>query len=81
MKIKYIVWGVGFDGESNYVGKVRDGFINVNKFNVGCCMEGFFEDNEFSWSENSDGFKFNGNDNCIVVEGIDGYERWVFIKE
>ena len=43
--------------------------------------EEFFEDNEFSWSENSDGFKFNGNDNCIVVEGIDGYERWVFVKE
>ena len=81
MKIKYVVWSVGFDGKGNYINNVRDGFINVSKFNVGCCMEGFYEDNEFSWSENEDGFKFNGNKNSIVVEGIDGYERWVFIKE
>ena len=40
----------GFDGIVNVV---RNS-LEVEKFNVGCCMERFFEDNDFSWSENED---------------------------
>ena len=78
MKINYVYWEVGFDGIVNVV---RNS-LEVEKFNVGCCMERFFEDNEFSWSENEDGFKWNEDGgSCIVVEGVDGCMRWVYWKD
>ena len=77
MKIKMIYWEVGYNGLM--LREVRDEV--VNKFNVGCCMEKWFEDMDgFYWSENSDGYKFDSNNECIIVEGIDGDMRWVFVK-
>ncbi len=78
MKINYVYWEVGFDGIVNVV---RNS-LEVEKFNVGCCMERFFEDNDFSWSENEDGFKWNEDGgSCFVVEGVDGSMRWVYWKD
>ena len=77
MKIKIVYWEVGYNGLM--LREVREEV--VNKFNVGCCMEKWFEDMDgFSWSENSDGYKFDSNSECIIVEGIDGDMRWVFVK-
>lgn len=76
MKIKYVYWTCddGMNLESS-------GEMEVNKFNVGCCMEKFYEDMDgFSWSENNDGFNWDGDGKSIIVEGIDGDVRWVFIK-
>ena len=45
-------------------------------------LERFFEDNDFSWSENEDGFKWNEDGgSCFVVEGVDGSMRWVYRKD
>jgi hypothetical protein len=77
MKIKIIYWEVGFNGLM--LREVRDEV--VNKFNVGSCMEKWFEDMDgFSWSENSDGFKWSESKEGVVVEGVSGEERWVFVK-
>ena len=77
MKIKYVYWEVDCDG----INGVSNGELEVSKFSVGCCMEKFYEDmGDFSWSENSDGYNFNKNKSNIIVEGIDGDVRWVFVK-
>ena len=80
MKINYVVWSVGYNGSKNYINNVNSGVLEVNKFNVGCCMEKFYEDMDgFSWSENSDGYNWNEEKGkSIVVENVDGDERWVF---
>jgi len=77
MKIKMIYWEVGSGGLKLL--DVREEV--VNKFNVGCCMEKFFEDmGDFSWSENSDGFKWSGSGEGIVVEDVNGENRWCFVE-
>lgn len=78
MKIKIVYWEVGFNGLM--LREFRDEI--VNKFNVGCCMEKWYEDmGDFSWSENSDGYKWSEGKESIVVEGVDGGMRWCFVKE
>ena len=78
MKINYVVWGVGNSVKGKFIDNVNSGVLIVNKFNVGSCMEGFFDDKDFKWKDNKSNFNWNGNKDSIVVEGIDGYERWVF---
>ena len=82
MKINYVVWSVGYNGDKNYINNVNSGVLEVNKFNVGCCMEKFYEDmGDFRWDENKDGYKWKKNKKgVIVVENVDGESRWVFIK-
>ena len=77
MKIKVIYWEVDFNGLKL---KGVDN-MEVEKFDVGVCMEKFFEDmGDWSWSENGDSFNYDEDDDGIVVENGDGDMRWCFVK-
>ena len=77
MKIKVIYWEVDFNG---LMLKGVDN-MEVEKFDVGVCMEKFFEDmGDWSWSKNGDSFKYDEDDDGIVVENGDGDMRWCFVK-
>jgi hypothetical protein len=44
-------------------------------------MEKWYEDmGEFSWSELGDDYCFDESEEGIVVEDVDGENRWVFVK-
>ena len=78
MKVKCVYW----EADNNSVTIKEYGEFMVSKFNVGCCMEKWFEDMDgFSWSENGDSYKWDESKGCIVVENADGEMKWVFIKE
>jgi predicted transcriptional regulator len=84
MKIKFVYWVVGF---SELIIE-RSGELEVKKFNVKECMETFyklyndFPEEEFVWKEQKDyhGWDMDDKETSIVVEGVDGDVRWVFMK-